>query len=131
VKTNSPSDHPLADRLMSTKEGFLAWHQERYIFEITEMLCRLLEENGVKRSELAERLGKSKGWVTQALGGANLTARTIADLFTALGYEIHPLVSTPGSTHRFATYSYDLPQQWKRPWNAPTLRVVTGENPAA
>jgi hypothetical protein len=134
VSTNS--DHPFADRITATKEGFLAWHEERYIFEITEMLCGILERDSVKRSELADRLGKTKGWVTQALGGANLTARTIADLFTVLGYEIHPVASRleQKSEHAFATYSYDLPQEWQRPWSAPALRVLdiaAGEDSAA
>ncbi|WLD10858.1 helix-turn-helix transcriptional regulator [Planctellipticum variicoloris] len=43
------------------------------------------------RSELADRLGKSKGHITQILDGtANLTLRTVSDVFFALGCEFHP-----------------------------------------
>jgi transcriptional regulator with XRE-family HTH domain len=61
--------------------------QERLILDVTETLCGLLAREGVTRSELARRLGKTKGFVSQALAGnRNLTLRTIADMFDALGY---------------------------------------------
>ncbi len=64
------------------------YQQERAIYEVTELLESLMEEVGVSRSELARRLGKSKGWVTQLLDGeANKTIRTVADAFAVLGRE--------------------------------------------
>jgi transcriptional regulator with XRE-family HTH domain len=63
-------------------------HQEMFILEATECLARLLEREGVSKAELAERLGKSKAFVTQVLaGGRNMTMRTFADILTALGYQ--------------------------------------------
>ena len=63
--------------------------QEELIMEVTESLCELLEKAGVSRQELAKRLGKSKGFVSQLLnGGRNLTLRTLADVVQALGYKI-------------------------------------------
>ena len=50
--------------------------QEELIIEVTETLCELLEKEGgkISRKELAERLGKTKGFVSQLLnGGRNLT----------------------------------------------------------
>jgi len=48
----------------------------------------VMKETGVTRSELAERLGKTKGWVTQLLDGeANKTIRTVADALAVLGRE--------------------------------------------
>lgn len=57
--------------------------------EVTETLCELLEKEKVSRKELAERLGKTKGFVSQLLnGGRNLTLRTVADILHALGYKL-------------------------------------------
>ena len=51
--------------------------QEELILEVTEVLCGLLEQEKISRKELADRLGKSKGFVSQLLnGGRNLTLRT-------------------------------------------------------
>lgn len=62
------------------------FQQERAIFEVTEQLEEAMREGGVSRSELATRLGKTKGWVTQLLDGeANKTIRTVADAFAVLG----------------------------------------------
>jgi AraC-like DNA-binding protein len=77
----------LAEKITSTPEGMRAWQQERVIFEITERVCELMEQQpAITRAELARRLGKSPAHVTQLLGGsANMTIRTVSDLFLALG----------------------------------------------
>jgi transcriptional regulator with XRE-family HTH domain len=51
-----------------------------------EALTAKLERQGVNQSELARRLGKTRGDVSQLLsGGRNLTLGTIAELADALG----------------------------------------------
>ncbi len=63
--------------------------QEELILEVTEVLCGLLEEETISKKELADRLGKSKGFVSQLLnGGRNLTLRTVADILHVLGYKV-------------------------------------------
>ena len=63
--------------------------QEELILEVTERLCELLENEKISRKELADRLGKSKGFVSQLLGGGrNLTLRTVADILHVLGYRV-------------------------------------------
>lgn len=63
--------------------------QEELILEVTETICELLDNERVPRKELAERLGKSKGFVSQLLnGGRNLTLRTVADIVHVLGYKV-------------------------------------------
>jgi antitoxin component HigA of HigAB toxin-antitoxin module len=63
--------------------------QEELILEVTETLCELLEKEKISRKELAERLGKSKGFISQLLnGGRNLTLRTVADILHVLGYRV-------------------------------------------
>ena len=50
-----------------------------------EELCRLLEEQGVSRTQLAERLGTSRAYVTRILRtDYNLTAETMVKVALAL-----------------------------------------------
>ena len=63
--------------------------QEELILEVTEVLCGLLGEEKISKKELADRLGKTKGFVSQLLnGGRNLTLRTVADILHVLGYKV-------------------------------------------
>jgi transcriptional regulator with XRE-family HTH domain len=63
--------------------------QEELILEVTETICDILANEKISRKELADRLGKSKGFVSQLLnGGRNLTLRTVADNFHVLGYKV-------------------------------------------
>ena len=63
--------------------------QEELILEVTEIICDLLENEKISRKELADRLGKSKGFISQLLnGGRNLTLRTVADILHVLGYKV-------------------------------------------
>ena len=80
----------LIDKLTATPEGMKLYQQERLILEVTELICELMEGAGVKKSELAERLGRSKGYITQLLDGrANMTLRTISDVLWALDSSLH------------------------------------------
>lgn len=63
--------------------------QEELILEVTETICDILENENISRKGLAERLGKSKGFISQLLkGGRNLTLRTVADILHVLGYKV-------------------------------------------
>ena len=63
--------------------------QEELILEVTETICDLLENEKVSRKGLADRLGKTKGFISQLLnGGRNLTLRTVADILHVLGYKV-------------------------------------------
>lgn len=63
--------------------------QEELIVEVTEALARALRSSGLKQSELAERMGKTKGFVSQIMsGGNNLTLRTLADVAGAIGCRV-------------------------------------------
>lgn len=64
--------------------------EEELILETTEVLCEALQKARFTKSELAVRLNKSKGFVSQLLaGGRNLTLRTLADVADALKCSAH------------------------------------------
>jgi transcriptional regulator with XRE-family HTH domain len=79
---------------MKTIDEFKSQHsalfnQEELILEVTELLASVMNANNISKAELAKRLNKSKAFVTQCLSGSqNLTLRTLADLFTALEYQL-------------------------------------------
>jgi transcriptional regulator with XRE-family HTH domain len=63
--------------------------EETLIFEATELLSELIEAEEINRKELATRLGRSKGFVTQILSGErNMTLRTLADFAFALEHRV-------------------------------------------
>jgi transcriptional regulator with XRE-family HTH domain len=77
----------ILDEYLKDEEFRRLFAQEDLIMEVTETLCELLEKEEVSRKELADRLGKSKGFISQLLnGGRNLTLRTVADILHVLGY---------------------------------------------
>lgn len=63
--------------------------EDLLVFTAAELISRLMEERDVNKKQLAERLGKSRPFITQLLsGGRNLTLRTIARVAYALGYRL-------------------------------------------
>ena len=79
----------IIDRYKDDPEALQALQQERLILEVAHLICRAMEEKQIKRSTLAKELQKTKGWISQILhGNANLTIRTIANIFTAMGKEL-------------------------------------------
>ena len=59
--------------------------QEDLILDVTEALTQALNDAGITRAELAQRLRRTPGYVSQVFGGGrNLTLRTVADIAAAL-----------------------------------------------
>jgi transcriptional regulator with XRE-family HTH domain len=89
MNTKREREKTLMDRYLEDPEFARLMAQGDLIMEVTETLCELLEKEKISRKELAERLGKSKGFVSQLLnGGRNLTLRTVADILHVLGYRV-------------------------------------------
>jgi transcriptional regulator with XRE-family HTH domain len=80
----------LTEAVTSTPEGMRLYQQERAIVEATELICEIMEEDGISKSQLAEQLGKSRSYVTQLLDGrTNMTIRTMSDVFCVLNRSLH------------------------------------------
>src|SRR4030043_999285 len=83
------AEKTLLEKYLEGPEFAKLMAQGELIMEVTETLCELMEKEGIARKELAERLGKSKGFISQLLnGGRNLTLRTVADILHVLGYRV-------------------------------------------
>ena len=90
---NKPHAHIRSDivaqRLAKSKELKRHFAHDVAMLSVTAALISTMQAQGVTRTELADRIGKSKAFVSQVLSGSrNMTLRTIADIALALGKEL-------------------------------------------
>jgi predicted transcriptional regulator len=73
------------EKLMSDHEGRKLYFREDLIFEITESICKVMEEKRITKADLSRLAGVSKSNITQLLSGDhNMRLTTVADLLYAL-----------------------------------------------
>ena len=57
------------------------------IMDVTEAFCEILETEGLTRQNLAEKMGRTRGFISQVLNGdRNMTLGTLAEMAYRLGY---------------------------------------------
>lgn len=65
------------------------YEREALALQASELIFELMEQEGMTKAELAERIGTSRAYVTQVLNGSrNMTIHTLADLAFATGCKI-------------------------------------------
>lgn len=73
-------------RQTESREARRRYEEERLILWTTEAIWKAMDDQGISRAELAERLGTSRANVTQLLSGTrNMTLRSLAALAHACG----------------------------------------------
>ena len=118
VMTRLPK--PSTPRPSLVDDDTLLSNQEDAILDTTELICGLMKERGISRSELAARMGTTKGNVTQILDGSrNMTIRTVSDVMTHLGDEFRASCKSreAAKTQRVAVFcaSVDIRLQVQMP----------------
>jgi transcriptional regulator with XRE-family HTH domain len=84
--------------LFEEAERHPEYHKERAILEYTEELSRVMQQQGVTRTELGRRIGSSQAYVSRVLnGGANFTLATMTKLAMALGMELRMHLAPSGA----------------------------------
>ncbi|ASN68820.1 hypothetical protein 7AX3_78 [uncultured Caudovirales phage] len=69
-----------------TEEYHRSSASEELTFDVTEEILIIMEDKGITKKDLADKLGKSKAYISQLLSGSkNMTLRTLSDLCFALG----------------------------------------------
>jgi transcriptional regulator with XRE-family HTH domain len=87
--------------LLSTDDGRKLVECERLLAEVTESLCRLMEDEGVSRADLARRLNRTPAFITKLLRGShNFTLQTLSDIFFAMGRSVHIDLAPVGDSLR-------------------------------
>jgi transcriptional regulator with XRE-family HTH domain len=74
---------------LSTDERRMEFAEEELIVEAAEEIWSAMEKAKVTKSEIAERLSKSKAYVSQLLNGSrNMTLRSLADIAYCIGFRV-------------------------------------------
>lgn len=84
--------------------------------EVTERILEIMEEKGISRSELAERLGVSKAAISKLLNnGSNMTLKRLLTIAEALGHEVR--VDLRSVEHRIEenVIQYDARRKHRQP----------------
>lgn len=88
--------------LEESEENRRLYAQEELIVEASDCICDELERQNLSRATLAERLGRSKAYVTQMLNGSrNMTLRTLADAAYALGKHVRIQFEDPDESENW------------------------------
>jgi transcriptional regulator with XRE-family HTH domain len=99
----------LSDEIAASPELMREFQKERLATEVSELVSRIMREKKMSRAELAARLGKSRPFVTKLLRtGANMTVRTLADVFYALGFSLR-VVERPLSVFTPRLFVMEVP----------------------
>lgn len=78
------------DELVDGYKDDPAFITEKLVLEINEEICRLMHEQGLNRSDLANRLGVKRQFITKILNGnPNLTLLTLVKIAVALGAKLN------------------------------------------
>lgn len=120
------------EKFVQDTEAMRLYQQERAILEITELIYKVMEQQGVNKTTLADRLGKSRGYVSQLLDGeTNMTVRTISDVFTALGFEWRSS-ATPFVISQTTQVPTDCTESISPSWNTEAwdAKVLLHDEPA-
>lgn len=90
----------IAENVSSNKDAFFKnidnkdFAREELIYNVTEDLLVILEDMGVSKKDLSDRLGKSRAYITQLLSGSrNMTLGSFSDICFVLGFK--PEVKLP------------------------------------
>jgi len=71
---------------LETARNTFEYRLEKVLFEVAEQTCKLIESQGVTRSELAQRLAVTPAYITKLLNGnPNLTIKSLLKLSDVLG----------------------------------------------
>ena len=75
----------LRQKLEASRNTF-EYRLEKVLFDVAEQTCKLVESQGVTRTELAQRLVVTPAYITKLLNGnPNLTIKSLLRLSDALG----------------------------------------------
>ena len=102
------------EQFMRDEEFQHAYAVEGLITDVGELIAELMVSQQVNKAELAQRLGKSRAYVTQLLSGSrNMTIRTLAEVAYKLGAKVklRPEYTSAVITHKPAKKLFELPRR--------------------
>lgn len=104
---NRPSTYELFEQSSERNRRLL--REEELILDVTEAVSAAMREAGISKAQLAKRMGRTKGFITQLLSGSrNLTLRTLADIADALEARVTITVSKDRDSRSISSGPPDL-----------------------
>lgn len=89
------------DVLVDLNDSVEYW-AEGSVMDFTEELSRIMSAKGISRSELAQRIGSSKAYITKIFSGqANFTVETMTKLSLAVDHVVRVHVAPKDSRTRW------------------------------
>ena len=77
------------------KENACEIYQYKLAYSFLDKICEIMDKKNINQKELAGKMGLSQSQISRLLGGdGNLTIKTLAKLFFALGEEIKVLTKS-------------------------------------
>lgn len=125
------------EKFIEDAERRRIFEQESLAFEATELISTLMDEQKIKKADLAKRIGKSKAYVTQVLSGTrNMTLHTFADLVFALGHTVEfKVAQQKEAAADLVVHRYHVPginsvrQPYLSHWKSPRVAGDRGQRP--
>ena len=115
---NRPSTYELFEQSSERNRRLL--REEELILDVTEAVSAAMQEAGISKAQLAKRMGRTKGFITQLLsGGRNLTLRTLAGLADALEARVTITISQNRDSRSVSSEPPDLRVSKIEPWAFP------------
>ena len=100
-------------KLMSDDEGRKLYFREDLIFEITETICKVMEDKHITRAELSRLTDVSKSNISQLLSGDhNMRLTTVADLLYALDSKLEVLAVPLDTENILEMFTATVEDQW-------------------
>lgn len=125
------------DKVMATDEGRKAVSVGRALIDATELIVELMQKQGMKRKDLAAKMGVTPSAVTQMLDAEHdMKISTVASALFALDAELE--LSTRGvgaQAKRCVWFEPDTGGEWHRdhpiPWSAVAPTQTPRDNPTS
>lgn len=96
--TNKTAAEWMKEKIAKYEDSFDFKHEE-LVLDITEQICNAMEEQGIDRAELADKMGVSRAFISKLLNGTpNLTTKTLLKITLALGRELSVKLPPTGFT---------------------------------
>lgn len=91
-------------RAIASYEGDAEFEFEELLLDINEQIVAQLQQSGMRRSELADKLGVSRAFVTKLLSGEeNVTLKTLIRVANALGTKVRFNIGPGETSQRWET----------------------------
>lgn len=117
-------------RQTETPEARRRYEEERLILWTTEAIWKAMDEHGLTRAEIAEKLGTSRANITQLLSGSrNMTLRSLASLAFACEMRAEVRVENLTASGFISIDHHTIEVSRSRPVRFWTEPQVAGEPP--